>query len=87
MALCAECDQVFFAIVARVAAKFLVVDFQVRLLAVRPEPRKSAGRPMLKPVLLSAGVIFVGWTLLDLLTQRCFLAPLCGGQSHSVATR
>jgi enediyne biosynthesis protein E4 len=32
---------------------------------------------MLKPVLLSAVVIFVGWALLDLLTQRCFLAALC----------
>jgi hypothetical protein len=36
---------------------------------------------MLKPVLISAGVIFGGWTLLDLLTQHCFLEPLCGDKT------
>jgi len=29
MALCAERDEIFFGIVPRVAAKFLMVDFQV----------------------------------------------------------
>ena len=31
---------------------------------------------MLKPVLLSAVVIFIAWTVLDLLIHRYFLAPM-----------